>query len=520
MPEQSYKRSSATYSFLYKNGIVSSRELAKRWPTLGDRAQIFFNALVRLLVPSHPNEPHNFIPHYASCHQQPPLEIRLGRQTFPFHWVSPASIHSALRAGEARNLGALLFLNVLSNNVFSNKTLHLARSQNTKAFYFTQLLSPDSVPFLNSSEDPLSFEKETFHEKLHATLASFLTSSAPAWWTATGLLGKKEGSIFINYKNILVDEILVTMLRLYLTPASVIESLMESSFKGYPQDDNTNHLKATIRETLERFQTTFQQSIFPSLASEKIVQNFFTLYNNYISDILRFSVYPFDEIQSACDKRTCDLMEFEILNKAMAILCPPPLFFESELGKYLDLSVDYFQEMISSRSHFLWTALNSIAANLLDDPTRNYQFTPSTHLQCLLVKSIEYHHDSFSKFFLSHLISEPMRIEMIDSELGERVCERIRRPAWSFYGLLDVANTTQNKEITKCLQKMGARSLLPPVKITNNYVPLPYLSNLFFTPAEEKQRYLMRRERANAYGDLSELLQQMPKSPPSKNQLT
>lgn len=486
---------------MYRHGFPPS-EINKQWTPLRNQVQIFSIALQRLLTPVSTDEPHNFIADYRGYDfysHQLLLEKRLLGRTLPFYRIPPHLLAPAFEAGEAKNLGALLFINLLTDTPFSEASLHLAQSSFTKTYYFTTRPSPSWMGFFQSHFVPFSFEDADIHQKLRAVITSFLMQTHPEWWVSSGLLKGNTSDITIHYEDVLLDEILTTMFRLYLTPMPVIDYLLDHSFKPSPQETVlVSTLKAHIRGKLSRFQNTFINQILPTITSSEMGTQFFKLHTDYLRDLYQFNVFPFSAIESYFDDKSLEAMKCDILNRSIETKWPSAAFSEHAFDQYLELTNKYFIEMLFDDRHFLWQTLNRLSENLSRQEISNYDIALDENLHCLLIKSIEFNHNPFAKFILSTLHSKGKILEISQLALGANISAIIYRPFWDKHGLVDVAEETENQAIRDYLYSAGATPLLDAVSR-----PLRISPSSFF---EEPTVLLGQRPRSKRYTNLSDFL--------------
>jgi hypothetical protein len=517
-----YNKNSNTNTFLYKKENAKLREPENK-QRLKLQAEIFFNILLRLVTPKAEPEMFNFILDYRTGKRE--LEkSSLTTSLKPFHEIKPELIAEAFAQGNANNLGSILCLNMLTNTPFSIDTLLLAQSKKTKAFYFTQSVSPAWLYLFDNKISPISLETNSIHASLETLLHTFLESAHTDWWKKTGLLVEYDANFFVNYANILLDEAQMTMFKLYLTPPVMIDYLLQYACTLSGEAFIEESFRQAIHHRLEQFKSMFLKVVVPTLPLDK--ETFSIKFLNYLADIENFSVFPFAPFKYQLDEIDLFFIKTKILYFALDTPYLSDIFLQEVFNGILIFSGNYLDVMLEKKScdieneqtnhiiedkiYSFWFVLNKLSGHILVREQIYDSIPFSERLYCLLVKSMVEKYHNFSYLILKMLSSTGDLLQASQYPLPQWLAE-FYHPHWKGYGLLDIADTLDNQEIKDYLSSAGATKLIT----SNSSARLECHSPLLFF-AEQENTELSRRPRSYAYEDLTELLHQPAHDPTSK----
>ncbi len=453
------RKSSNTYTCIHQQLIDGARETYIDYVPLSTKMDLFSNYLLRLLVQTDVNQPHNYIPHYQFETSNGPtrlIETRLQNHAVPFAQVDANLIAQSFKAGKANNLGSIILLNIITNTPIDSRYLYLVRSRVTGEFYFTQKLCKSSLSPSQKDCAIISSDQTNLKEIILGIMPRSFYEPNLTWWLETTLLQNAEqlGQVHVDYERALADEIFVTMFRLYLTPKAFIELLLDYCFKKQPEGPNyVTLVKQHIFETINKCQNLFSTKFF--LAGHISGERLWQLYLTYFDNIRQFNLFPIFPV--ANDQ--LNLMECQTLEKMLDTKCLSESTYYDALNRCFDLVAAQLSDVFRNKDHFLWKTLIRISVYLLENDIQSYQINFSENNLCLLIKSIEFHHTALSMMLLSHLSKQETLLTTAQQPLSTRVCEKIKHPAWLNYGLLDVACAVDNIIVKVCLSTHGAKPL-------------------------------------------------------------
>jgi hypothetical protein len=219
-----YKGGVAT--FVFTHGPVRLETLPefmpppKKSPTSFQlKTNMFALHLMRLWTPKTEETGGSFIPNYQACFVEGTRrikEIDLPPKVTSFDKASPELFQAYFSSGDARNLGAITFLNLLMSGDFQSQSLGVVERPDTGAHYFTQKLSFFWQDYFNGPTPLRLFSVAPFEHKLKGFSRE---KTHKAWWdVALGSSGNSFRALFLN-------EIFETALRIYLTPMQLLNEI-------------------------------------------------------------------------------------------------------------------------------------------------------------------------------------------------------------------------------------------------------------------------------------------------------
>ena len=414
--QRPYKGAAAT--FLARQGSVPLETLSefksqpKQSPSaFHQQTNLFASMLLRLWTPKKEEEDRNFIPHYQPC----PIEgfrrlteLDLPPSSAPFHHYSPMLIQHYFLVKDARNLGALSFLNALMCGSFQSRSLGIVNSPKTQTLYFTQKLSVFWFDFFNHSSEPQPLSHTFFDHKLQGFTQG---DDQKSWWDDVLSNGELSQSPIIDLRDLFLNEMFETALRIYVTPLPLLQDMINRVLGQYAL---TGQFSLYFFNKIEQFKKDFIALLYIDEQIEwldYIQEHGFDVFNRYAATLTRFSIMgkTYDSnyffglmLTHAASLKILNLIGYFSLDVIT------PLSFDNKaiIFDYLIKQADHdWDILVQNPACKVWDTLDELAKTLSTNTEWQRQTVGlcSLAIYCLpliLMKSIQFRKTNLAIFFL------------------------------------------------------------------------------------------------------------------------
>lgn len=425
-----------------------------------DKANLFAHALIQLWTSKKSNEETNFIACYELSLSKtiPQLsECNLPPTVDDFHLISATLINQYyFSRGVAQNLGTLTLLNLLMGSSLSSSSLGLAMSPATGHYFFTQKFSPFWLDYFTSDRECDLFSSPNFNQKLDG----FIEPKHALWWDVA--LKNKTGSR-ISTRELFLNEMYETALRIYLTPDLLLDEIIHKIF-GQDTDQTQHNFKVYFFNKINRFKQQFlsffstdEIKSWHDFIDQKSTP-FFYAFSEDLHQIKIAGKLTFRHISP----QTASLIHINAMSLKIPRIMPHYLARVVENYSYNEAASCLSYSMIEVRRDWsvismqfhadAWLLLNkltSILENKRDDYDSQIKFDNQTlaFLPSFLAKSIQFHENNIACFFISE-------IELNGTELND--------------ALLAVAHKFNNRFMISFLNNLNARALVTETEVPSS----------------------------------------------------
>ena len=434
-------------------------------PLLQLKANLCASYLLKLLIPTQPGEPLNFLPHYQPTPNKTGLELtelHLGNSAVPYHQEDPLNLNHPFSHKRTQNLGALIGLNLFMSSDFNQKSLGLVSSPTTGNLFFTQKLSSFWSDYFNKTA-PLHLFSSDLNTTMEKSIALFCSENED-WWAATGIQSDPE-----EIQSTMIYEWLEVALRLYLTPDPFLQLIVETIVGDEP---NAVEFNRYVLKQLNHF----RQHFFSILSSaqeetwhEMIQDNGLLYYKRYLNEISTYHLYDSGQMNPLLFREVQEL----ILHRAMLLGIPslddPRILSHIEYSlrrSVLIVAFNYLLQRMDSHwpqfndnpDYFLWSVMENITDGLAD-PTGCFIERRGQYHCYFFLKSIEFHKNHTARFFIQD-IPHAQHSAHVNQPFPRELCFLEEHEAMVDHSLLHFALQKKNPLAVNLLCSKGAK-LLP-----------------------------------------------------------
>lgn len=369
---------------------------------------LFLHRMIKLWVPIVTGESHNFIPDLLLS--PPKVQLKLPCSRIPLNQVPAETVRIKISQNRTQNLAAISFFNYIFNCDFNKTNLYMCQSPKTHEWYFVQ---DHAVYLLDYFKEVYSYKFQNItNQQLYADTPDqgeiqrrfFDTINLNEPWMASVFqsLSRKE------IKSLCMTNLYELLLRISLTPSTLIHHLIQHYLKGIKIED---------QKFFERYFISLVQMIknnMHKLCSPEEYQNWqnFIVNQGYIV----YLEYQLDVMKIAQEHKHIESQNIQkilhgLLQKAFQLKVPnllincqlpkiqlyPKSLYTSAFHYFLRVMQLEWSNVQANKNHVYWKYLNDLIAHL-PNPQLNLFKTQHPFLDNLFLAAIHHHHNQIVKF--------------------------------------------------------------------------------------------------------------------------